>query len=356
MVLAFGLALPLACGGRSLKSGDEAQAGNDQGSGGGSVAGSKAIPSSGTSSGGTGVVAMGGKASGGVPSTAGQGGSPAGAGGTPAGAAGVPNTDPGGFGGGGVPGGGDPGLSPLPPFAGGKNEHGFALKDSYFLMPCLEVQQHDCLTVLGECPNQDADYEQSGRVFSEDFELGGCAGKLHAVTIKVNGVAEGKYYEGGMRRNGSDFSDAFDVTGGDGWYVGGSPIPSSYNAYKLTVLEPDGETEVQHYYLNSFPQSSGFESHTTLLLGYEATITVPGQGIVRLSSHDSNCRTINNCGFNETGQCAGPFAVPNEPGLAVPATYGGKPVDMTFNIVNGAQQPFHSQMIHISVVSVVAAE
>jgi hypothetical protein len=205
------------------------------------------------------------------------------------------------------------------------------------------------------CPNQGAaNFEDKGSTFIEEFKMGGEMGKTYSVTIKVNGVVEGKYYQGGMRRDGGNFADANDPAGGDAWHVGGAPIPSSYNVFKITVLQPNGTDEVEHYYLNSFPSNSGFESHQTVLIGYEATFDVPGQGVIRYLNQDSNCRAINNCGPGDNGpNCPAARNVPNEPGLAVPATYGSQPVNNSFNVVNGAQQPFHAQMVHVTVTNVV---
>ncbi len=254
---------------------------------------------------------------------------------------------------GGMPGGGMPGACMDPDcFAGTKNMHGFAWKDSFFLVACTEVQAHDCLTVQGACPNQGAaNFEDKGSTFAEEFKMGGDMGKTYAVTLKVNGVVEGKYYTGGERRAGAD-TGAIN-TGADGWHVGGAPIPSSYNVFKISVFQPDGTTEVAHYYLNSFPQASGLESHQTVLIAYEATIDVPGMSVIKYLNQDSNCRAINNCGPGDNGSaCPAARNVPNEPGLAVPATYGGEPVNASFNVVNQAQQPFHAQMVHVSVIDV----
>jgi len=239
-------------------------------------------------------------------------------------------------------------------FAGTKNMHGFAWKDSYFLVACTEVQAHDCLTVQGACPNQGAaNFEDKGSTFAEEFKMGGTMGTTYAVTLKVNGVVEGKYYTGGTRRAGAD-TGAIN-TGADGWHVGGAPIPSSYNVFKIGVFQPDGTTEVAHYYLNSFPQASGLESHQTVLIAYEATIDVPGMGVIKYLNQDSNCRAINNCGPGDNGpNCPAARNVPNEPGLAVPATYGSEPVNASFNVVNQAQQPFHAQMVHVTVSGVAA--
>lgn len=239
---------------------------------------------------------------------------------------------------------------------GTKNENGFALRDAFYLVPCLQVDGHDCITVTGSCPNQNAaNFEDRGAVFKEDFAVGGEAGKTYKVTIQVNGITEGKYYSGGMRRDGSNYASANAATGSDGWHVGGMPVASTYNVFKLVVLEPGGTKEVEHYYLNSYPTASGFESHQTVLLGYEASFEVPGGGVVRFVRVDSNCKAINNCGPGDNGSmCPSPRKLPNEADLALPTMYGGKSVE-SMNVVNGAKQPYHSQLVHVTVKKVEVA-
>lgn len=244
----------------------------------------------------------------------------------------------------------------FPTVVGVKNVYGFAFKDSYYLAPCTEVQSYACLLLQGACPNQDAAvFEQKGYISEEEFKLGGELGKFYDVTIRVNGIVEGKYYRNGKRRRGEDFDNAHDPAGSDGFYIGGEPVPSIYGVYKLTVLQPDGTTEVEHYYLNSFPPQSGFESHQTFPLGYEAVIRVPGHGFIRRLYQDSDCRAQNNCGPDDASMCPSPRNVPNEPGLEVPAMYGGVST-ASLNVVNGATQPWHAQMVHITVTDVKQAQ
>lgn len=122
------------------------------------------------------------------------------------------------------------------------------------------------------------------------------------------------------------------------------------------MFEPDGITEREHYFLNSFPPSSGLESHVTVPIGYDATFEVPGQGLIQHRRQDSNCRAVDNCGAVEHsgGDCVAARNVPNEPGLALPATFGGKTLE-SMNVVTGAQQPYHAQVVHVSVKQVVLA-
>jgi hypothetical protein len=51
--------------------------------------------------------------------------------------------------------------------------------------------------------------------------------------------------------------------------------------------------------------------------------------------------------------CTASRSVPSEPTLKVPTMYMGKPVS-SINLLNGANQPYHAQIIHITVNSVAA--
>lgn len=351
----FGLLLALGALGVFGGCGSGAETGSDNSAGSAALggSGSNAGTGSGGASGGSVPSAGGSAGSGGATSASGGGG--AGGAGTSGGAGGGSvagqgsGSGAGGVGGGGQGGAGGGGAGDLiESVTGTKNRYGFALRDSFYLVPCFAVDGHDCATAMGACPNTSAaHFEERGAVFTEDFSIGGELGKTYRVTIAVNGITEGKYYTGGTRRAGTDYSMANAAAGADGWHVGGMAVESNYNVYKLTVLEPGGTDEVQHYYLNSFPSASGFESHQTVLLGYEATIQVPGGGVVRFTRVDSNCKAINNCGPGDNGNaCPAPRRLPNEPNLQLPTMYGGVSVS-SMNVVNGAMQPYHSQLIHV---------
>ena len=121
---------------------------------------------------------------------------------------------------------------------------------------------------------------------------------MYNLTFTVNGVAEAKYYTGGMRDAGTGVvANAQGPAGTDTFYRGGTPVAQEfYNVYKLVVRNPGG-AELNHYYLNSFPQTTTpYEDHETFLLHYTKTIPVPGGGTVDLFMGDSNCHAVDNCG------------------------------------------------------------
>ena len=310
----------------------------------------------GTSSGGSSTAGSAGSSSvsGSVGTSGSTGTSGASAGGT--GGSGTAGAGGASGGSGGTGGTGGTGVVDLVELVTGKtNNYGFALKDSWHIIPCVDKQAHDCYPIVGgSCPNtNDPVFLNRGVKFEEEFEVGGEVGKSYDVTIRVNGIAEAKYYRNGTRRAGDSVVGENQAEGTDTWYIGGEPIPSSYNVVQLTVLKPDG-SELEHYYLNSWPQDSGNEAHETFSIGYDATFEVIGGGKIKYLNQDSNCRAINNCGIGDNGSaCDNARVIPNEPGLQLPAMYGGKSV-ASMNAYGGQAQPYHAQAIHITVKNVVA--
>jgi hypothetical protein len=330
--------------------------------------------------GGGGALGLGGNSGvGGTPGTGGRGGAggSAGVGGrVGTGGAGIGGAGIGGAGIGGSPGvGGTTGLGgsgmggsgtggamvTVDAIAGLPNTFGDQLKDSFILFPCYAVAAQDCILIPNgtACPVADATkpFEDQGLVTKETFTLGGTVGRSYTLTIRVNGITEGKAYMGGIRSAGNADPPNPDAPAGlDTFYTGGAPVDlQNYKVYKLIVLNPNG-TEVQHYYLNSMP-TSAFENHNTFPIGYTHDIIVPGGGSIVYQTASRNCRAIDNCGAGSRSvSCLVTDGrnVPNEPALQVPAMYMGQSV-ASINLRNGATQPFHAQILHITVTAAAAA-
>jgi hypothetical protein len=339
-------------------------------SGGGGTGQSSGVAGTGPSSGASGTQGSAGNgASGGVTGTA---GSTAGASGTTgaAGAAGAAGgaaggagqVDDGGAGAGGSAGGtaGASGQTVMDLF-GIKNEFNENLVDSFFLWPCYSNQNQDCITnVPGtSCPTPDpkGNFEEQGLVVNETFKVGGTPGKMYMATIQVNGISEGKYYQGGVRAAGN--TDPVNVQsdmGTNTWYTGGSAIYFEYyNVYSIRVYDTQMK-ELQHYYLNSFPKTGNvqYEDHWTFAISYQASFPVMGGGTIVYHSSDINCHAIDNCGSATTSQTC-PLSqgrmVPNEPNLVVPTMYMGKST-ASMNYRTHAAQPWHSHIIHVKFIDV----
>ncbi|HVU50312.1 MAG TPA: hypothetical protein VHL80_06480, partial [Polyangia bacterium] len=265
--------------------------------------------------------------------------------------------------GGGAAGGGATGETVMDLF-GIKNSFGESLVDSFFLWPCYSNQNQDCITIPpgSSCPTPKPngtglDYEEQGLVQNETFQVGGTPGKMYNATIQVNGISEGKYYENGTRAAGNgDVANAQSDNGTNTWYTGGNPIYFEYyNVYSIRVYDTSGK-ELQHYYLNSYPKTGNvqYEDHWTFAISYKATFPVMGGGTIVYHASDINCHAIDNCGSATTSQTC-PLTqarvVPNEPGLKVPTSYQGKATS-GLNYRTGANQPWHSHIIHIKFTDV----
>jgi len=254
-----------------------------------------------------------------------------------------------------------------------KNSFGESFENSFILIGCYSQEAQDCIDIPPgtNCPNQNTalPFEPQGLTTHEYFQVGGTPGAMYAVTLQVDGISEAKYYENGTRAAGNgDPANAQGTNGSDTFYTGGDAVNvENYNIYKITVLyppdgganPPDGGVnvgaELQHYYLNSFPQTNTpYEDHQTFPISYTHTIPVVGGGTIEYSTADRNCHAVDNCGpgvGNAPCAIAAGRNVPNEPNLVIPTMYMGQPVS-GLNTRNGSAQPFHAQIIHVTVTAV----
>jgi len=349
-------AAPEETGGSSTPTGGS----SNGGTGGASSTGGQGAGTGGATSGGTGGEA----ATGGTGATS-TGGNSSGSGGTGTGGAsttggrGGATTSTGGNGGSSSgTGGSSGGTVSVMDFAGIPNQYGESLMNSFIIMPCYGQAQQDCITIPSgqQCPAQNAAYEMQGLTQTESFTVGGTAGSMYNMTFTVGGISEAKYYSGGTRDAGNGpVTGAQDAAGTDTFYRGGMPVAvEHYNIYKMIVRKPD-KTELAHYYLNSFPQTTtAYENHQTFPIRYTKTIPVPGGGSIDLYVSDSNCHAVDNCGPGVyAGTCNASRNIPGEPNLVIPTKYMGKNVS-DINTLTGTKQPFHAQLIHITVTAIAA--
>jgi hypothetical protein len=236
----------------------------------------------------------------------------------------------------------------------------------------------DCFTnrTGTACPPNTGVFEDAGAMTRETFKLGGEVGKRYLVTFKYNAVAEAKYHTGGQYAdptmdvatpmNGmpptTDFTDS--KIHNNTFYIGGTANVSTYNVYRMRVLDAAGMqiTPTGRYYFNAFPQGTGFESHRTLKISYTHTIEVVGGGSIELQSADSNCRAIDNCG-DGTGVTDGAcnqvrtlaIVSGNTDMAPIPASHNNIPITM-LNTITGSTSPasWHAQMGHFVITKVAA--
>ncbi len=220
--------------------------------------------------------------------------------------------------------GGDP-TACVDIVAGKDGDFGTPLKSSWFLTGCVQQTDHSHCINHTMCPNQGAlAFEDKGLVILQTFPVGGVAGQNYKLTFTFNAVADPKEYQDGTRDQPNIVPGDLprDSAIYDSFYRGGSPVPSTYAVWKMTVFDENGK-EARHYYMNSFPLGQGYESNRTFLLSYTKSIVVIGGGKVSYLLQDSNCNVADNCGPGpqESAQCA-PRNMPNEPAdVMLPAQY-----------------------------------
>jgi hypothetical protein len=340
------------------------------GSGGDSTGSTSAGTTSSTGAAGTTSTTSAGGNGGASPATTTGGGSnPAGTGGAGGSPAGTGGTGGAGGAAGGAGGAGGGGPITIDGFACIRNTFGDCFSNSWMIFGCYSQAAQDCITNKPgtACPNQNAalPMEEQGLVTNEYFTMGGTPGTMYRVSIQVNGVTEGKYYQAGTRAAGDTVPANINGNDGiDGFYTGGNPVNvENYNIYKISVRNPPtvaampaSGTEVAHYYLNSVPGTgTQFESHNSFAFGYKHDIVVPGGGVIQYHTADRNCHAIDNCGpgsRSTTCLVTDGRVIPNEPTVVIPPTYLGDPITAV-NTRNGANQPFHAQILHITVTAVV---
>ena len=354
-----------------MATGSGGNAGSTQSGSAGTTAGTNP-----TTTGMAGTNGTAGAGNGGNGGSGGAGGATAGAAGVGMGGAGAGGAS-GAGGAGGTGGSGGSGACDLDCLAGTmKSNYGFVWKDSWFITGCYVKQQADCYSLPATCPPAPAGggFEDSGSVARETFPLGGTMGMTYVVTFTINGLSEAKVYTGGKWADPAVVpATPMDPTptvseGGTNanlFYIGGTAVPSTYNVMRLRVLNA-AKMEVGRYYMNAFPNAT-WESHRVFALSYTHSIEVPGGGFIEYNTEDSNCRAIDNCGPGTVPNDTCPAAryIPNEPmTLQLPATYGFVPTNSgqlttnvrslgTMNVVNGAAQPWHAQLNHFKITTVV---
>jgi len=172
----------------------------------------------------------------------------------------------------------------------------------------------------GACPNATStDFNTQGVFRSVPHTVGGTSGTQYTINFEVRGILGTKCYTGGKART-PGLSASPEVSN-DGWYEGGSPVPSKWNTYEIHVkpavgttnLNPRDQTE-NIYYLNAFPyppitigKDTWCEMHETFPMKYTASFPVMGGGTITLTLHDSNCLGQMNCGGPDLQtSCANP--------------------------------------------------
>ena len=164
--------------------------------------------------------------------------------------------------------------------AGLKSNFGFQWKDSWFITGCQVKAGHDCINIP-TCPNGGAPkLEDRGLVIKELFPLGGKKGTTYAVWFTFHAMSEGKevLWEAPAML-GTECRQYRERPSRHEFHCGRQPGRLQLQRLRMRVLD-SAMFEIGRYYMNSFPQASGAESHRTFRLGYSKTIDVVGGGFV----------------------------------------------------------------------------
>jgi hypothetical protein len=183
---------------------------------------------------------------------------------------------------------------------------GAALDSQRWELPCGTIFDYDdlCLNLPAgatACPTDPAGFHPVDR----SVRFGGQPGAVYDVTLHFRGLVEPKTYTDGAAL-------------GEQFYSGGSPVPSNFNVYSLTISDPE-----RTYYLNSAEGQS--ESRRVLRIDYQQTLRIAAGATVTLRAYDSNCSFVRNCADVLAPTCE-PLIVPGVP--PAPAAYNGQFVQM----------------------------
>ena len=134
--------------------------------------------------------------------------------------------------------------------------------------------------------------------------MGGTAGTKYTININVRGVVGTRCYTGGTAAT----TAAGVGTGPNNtWYAGGRQSGDSiWNTLEIRVAPPimprmTGQSNAAYdiYFINSFNTSAWCQKEATYETRFNASFPVMGGGTITLVNHDSNCRTLANCGSVE---------------------------------------------------------
>jgi hypothetical protein len=327
--------------------GSVAMGGSTNPSGGAAVGGSP-TSTAGTSAGGesTGGAATGGGSAGG--STGGS--TPAGgAGGAAGGAAGAA-------------GGGTAGASSTITISG---TTAGPFDNSFMITACKDSGNgYDCLNApaSGMCDSAKWSYmsatgavstgEANGFSTDDVFTVtGGDTSKIYDVTVHVVGQVEGRTYVNGMAH-----STAIDPgkEKNDMLYVGGQPGPNrqDYNVFQMVITGGTAIAGAPTYYAFNSTLVSLEGQHHNYSIDETFTFKVKSGMTITFSNHDSNCRSIMNCGtasaaysYSSAAACtANARSTPAD--VTLPATFHG--------VTIMSPTKFQTQFVNFKVTGIVA--
>jgi hypothetical protein len=149
----------------------------------------------------------------------------------------------------------------------------------------------------GGCP-QGATWATTGYLNNKTMAVKGTTGQQYTVNFNVRGVVGTRCYTGGTP-GGMPLPAATPNPSGPNstWYVGGTQFNDSiWNTMEIHVA-PAVPNAANVYYANYFPNTSNWcQKEASYETRFSASFPVIGGGNLTFTIHDSNCRTLANCG------------------------------------------------------------
>jgi hypothetical protein len=149
----------------------------------------------------------------------------------------------------------------------------------------------------GGCPTG-ATWATTGYINNKTMAVKGTTGQQYTVNFNVRGVAGTRCYTGGTP-GGTPLPAATPNPSGPNstWYIGGTQFNDSiWNTMEIHVA-PAVPNAANVYYANYFPNTSNWcQKEASYEVRYSASFPVLGGGNLTFTIHDTNCRTLANCG------------------------------------------------------------
>lgn len=245
-----------------------------------------------------------------------------------------------------------------------------AFDNAFMITPCgtPTTEGFDCPNLPmggGACPTTqwsgNTATEATGNTYTEQFTVtGGDPTKIYDVMVRVRGQVEGRLYINGTRALTTPVDPSAAVS--NLLYTGGQPGSTrvDYNVFQLVIAAPTGQAiaGAPTYYAFNAVDATVEGQHHNYQIDETFTMKVKPGFTLTLTSHDSNCIAIQNCGpqgaaygFATAALCQAHAAQgpqPVVPGVALPTTFRGQ------TLANGGMQPFQTQFVNFRVLSVVA--
>jgi hypothetical protein len=236
--------------------------------------------------------------------------------------------------------------------------------NAFMITPCMSAGTgYDCPNLpmgMTSCPTAAWSYgsvtttEATGNTYAETFMVsGGDPSKIYDVTVRVLGQAEGRTYTGGTRALSGNVDP--NAATNNLLYTGGQPGTArvDYNVFQMTITPGTAGAiaGAPTYYAFNAVDSSHEGAHYNYGIDEMFTFKVKSGYTVTLTSHDSNCIAIKNCGpggpYNFSNAAACEAVARSTPStVTLPATFRNQTIS--------SPMKFQTQFLNFKVMSIVA--